>query len=295
MLLGFTLAPVDGFDQILQQVTCAEAASFDFVWLSEGVTLSSKDADGRIPFEATLLASALATQTYRIGLLVTAAPARHEPYNLARRLASLDWISKGRIGWMADAGADTEREDEYVGLVGNLWDSWDDDAFIYDKPSSRFFTPEKMHVLNHEGRHFSVRGPLNVNRPPQGRPPIAALADTPLSAKAELILVREDASGFSPALRSGRAGKSRFLAGWSDFEGTAAVLADRLQHERDKMGLDGFVLAPSSPTQLLSFIDDVVPELTRRGLIGGAQPASTLRDRFNLPRPALPAKLEVSA
>ena len=59
---------------------------------------------------------------------------------------------------------------EFVEVVCGLWDSWDDDAFTRDRVSGRYFDPAKLHVLNHNGEHFSVRGPLNVARPPQGHP-----------------------------------------------------------------------------------------------------------------------------
>ena len=290
MHLGFSLPPAAGFEQLLGQVLSAEAAGLDFVWLPEGMT--PLGVERRLPYEATLLAAALAARTSRIGLLVTAAPARHEPYNLARRLASLDWISKGRIGWMIDAGSDAGREEEYVGLVGDLWDSWDDDAFVYDKAAGRFFAPGKMHVLDHKGPHFSVRGPLNVNRPPQGRPAVASLAGAPLARRAELVLLPEDASGPSP--EDGSARHARFLASWSDLEGPPPALADRLEGECDRRRLDGFVLVPASPADLRGFIDRVVPELARRNLVGATQGARTLRDRLGVPRPALPAKLEAS-
>ena len=67
------------------------------------------------------------------------------------------------------------RKEEYIDVVSGLWDSWEDDAFVYDKASGRFFVPGKRHVLNHAGAHFTVRGPLNVNRSPQGKPLISHL------------------------------------------------------------------------------------------------------------------------
>ena len=65
-----------------------------------------------------------------------------------------------------------DRAREFVDVVKGLWDSWDDDAFVRDRSSSIYFDPEKLHVLNHRGENFSVRGPLNVARPPQGHPVI---------------------------------------------------------------------------------------------------------------------------
>ena len=65
-----------------------------------------------------------------------------------------------------------DRAMEFYDVVVGLWDSWDDDAFIHDKSAGKYYDTEKVHFLNHRGKHFSVRGPLNVSRPPQGRPVI---------------------------------------------------------------------------------------------------------------------------
>ena len=65
-----------------------------------------------------------------------------------------------------------DRAQEFAQVVVGLWDSWEDDAFLRDKEAGRFFNPDKLHRLNHKGKHFSVRGPLNVPRSPQGRPVI---------------------------------------------------------------------------------------------------------------------------
>ena len=127
-----------------------------------------------MPFEPTTLVAALATVARQIGLIATAATSQHEPYNLARRFASLDTISKGRAGWNVVISPEaTARDQEYLDVVSGLWDSWEDDAFVYDKASGRFFLPEKMHFLDHKGEHFTVRGPLNVNRSPQGKPVVS--------------------------------------------------------------------------------------------------------------------------
>ena len=101
---------------------------------------------------------------------------------------SLDHISGGRAGWnivtsTRDAEARNfsreshlghaeryERAREFTRVVLGLWDSWDDDAFPRDKATGQFLDPAKMHVLDHRGAHFSVRGPLNIPRPPQGWP-----------------------------------------------------------------------------------------------------------------------------
>ena len=63
-----------------------------------------------------------------------------------------------------------ERAKEFVDVVKALWDSWEDEAFLRDKESGIYFDPDKLHIPNHKGEHFSVRGPLNVARPIQGYP-----------------------------------------------------------------------------------------------------------------------------
>jgi N-acetyl-S-(2-succino)cysteine monooxygenase len=141
-----------------------------------------------VKFEPLTILSALAAITSRLGLVATATSTYNEPYTLARQFASLDQISGGRAGWNlvtsnneADAFnynrdqhyAHAERYDraiEFAEVVTGLWDSWDDDAFIRDKEHGVYFDPKKMHALNHRGKYFQVRGPLNVARSPQGRP-----------------------------------------------------------------------------------------------------------------------------
>ncbi len=141
-------------------------------------------------FEPITLLSGIAGLTERIGLVSTATTSYNEPYNVARKFASLDHISGGRAGWNVVTSANIseafnfgreahfehgERYDralEFTEVVFGLWDSWDDDAFLRDRTTGRYFDPTKLHTLNHKGEHFSVRGPLNVARPPQGRPVI---------------------------------------------------------------------------------------------------------------------------
>ena len=97
-------------------------------------------------------------------------------------------MSHGRAGWNVvtswseaeaqnfnrahhvDYATRYDRAREFVDVVKGLWDSWDDDAFPYDKASGQFYDESKMHVLNHQGQYFSVRGPLNVAPTPQRHP-----------------------------------------------------------------------------------------------------------------------------
>lgn len=174
----------------------AERGKFDLVFMADGnSTKTGKDeALSRVAtryvgqFEPITLLSALAAVTERIGFVATASTTYNEPYHVARKFASLDHISGGRAGWNLVTSAEPnealnfskpahpdpkdryERAEEFADVVKGLWDSFEDDAFLRDKESGIFFDPEKRHVLNHAGRHFQVRGPLNVPRSPQGQP-----------------------------------------------------------------------------------------------------------------------------
>lgn len=161
-------------------------------------------------FEPFTLLSALASVTEHIGLVATASTTYDQPYHIARRFASLDHISGGRTGWNIvttsnpDAALnfgleeDVEHDERYVrarefyDVVTGLWDSFADDAFIRDVESGIYFDPAKIHVLDHKGKHLSVRGPLNIARPVQGWPVIvqagASEAGRQLAAKtAEVV------------------------------------------------------------------------------------------------------------
>jgi alkanesulfonate monooxygenase SsuD/methylene tetrahydromethanopterin reductase-like flavin-dependent oxidoreductase (luciferase family) len=159
------------------QAQIADTAALDFVFFADAPARPLHDLSPLVtPFEPTTLAAALATVARRIGLVATAATGQHELYNLARRFASLDLISRGRAGWNWVASGPTDAwNEEYVAVVSALWRSWDADAFVYDKAAGRFFMPDKMHVLQHRGAHFTVRGPLNVNPSPQGAPVITTV------------------------------------------------------------------------------------------------------------------------
>jgi FMN-dependent oxidoreductase (nitrilotriacetate monooxygenase family) len=141
-------------------------------------------------FEPFTLLSALAAVTDKIGLAATASTTFDEPYHIARRFASLDHISQGRAAWNivttsnpdsalnfgkdehVEHGERYKRAREFYDVVTGLWDSFADDAFIRDQESGIFFDPSKMHVLDHHGDDFNVRGPLNIARPVQGWPVI---------------------------------------------------------------------------------------------------------------------------
>jgi FMN-dependent oxidoreductase (nitrilotriacetate monooxygenase family) len=167
----------------------AEAAKFDSLFLADGPALTGNGAfrpPGQL--EPFTLLTALSQHTNRIGLIATVSSTYNEPYNLARRLASVDHVSGGRAGWniVTSAGADEaanfglddrpdhaaryERADEFLTIAKALWDSWESEAVVADKASGRYADPTRLHPVDHAGRHFKVAGPLNVERPPQGHP-----------------------------------------------------------------------------------------------------------------------------
>jgi FMN-dependent oxidoreductase (nitrilotriacetate monooxygenase family) len=218
------------FKHYVEIARTAERGKFDMIFLADSVTTRSGHIDALsrsaqyiANFEPLTLLSALSAVTEHIGLVATATTSYNEPYHIARKFASLDWISNGRAGWNIVTTARSneaynfgreqhyeheeryERAREFTEVVRGLWDSWDDDAFLYDKEGGLFFHPEKMQVLNHKGPSFSVRGPLNVARSPQGHPVLVQAGSSPTgrdfaSEVADVIftahLTLEDAQAF---------------------------------------------------------------------------------------------------
>jgi N-acetyl-S-(2-succino)cysteine monooxygenase len=173
----------------------AERGLFDLVFVADSPAGWDADKDretrSRVShsahFEPVTLWAALSQVTERIGFVATASTTYEDPYLLARKFASLDHISKGRAAWnVVTTAADVsknfsipghpahsnryERAEEFVDLVLDLWDSYEDDALVIDKDTGVFLDPQKVHLTNHKGKVFEVQGPLNVARSPQGRP-----------------------------------------------------------------------------------------------------------------------------
>ncbi|MBE1491814.1 LLM class flavin-dependent oxidoreductase [Plantactinospora soyae] len=167
----------------------AERGRFDSVFFGDGPSLQGDiryRPVGRL--DPTVLLPALAAATERIGLVATASTTYNEPYNLARRFATIDHVSAGRAGWniVTTAGRDAarnfglddvpehrhryERAAEFVDVCRKLWDSWADDFLLGDKANGRFAYGDRIRPIAHEGRFFRVQGPLNVPRTPQGYP-----------------------------------------------------------------------------------------------------------------------------
>lgn len=167
----------------------AEAAKFDSVFLADQLIVADDVAQaGRTWLEPITALSALAVSTSRIGLIGTASTTYTEPFNLARQFASLDHISHGRAAWnivtswavgaarnfgsapQPSHAQRYERGEEFMEVVKALWDSWADDAVIDDRSTGRYAKSQAIRTIDHHGHFYSVAGPLNVPRCPQGRP-----------------------------------------------------------------------------------------------------------------------------
>jgi FMN-dependent oxidoreductase (nitrilotriacetate monooxygenase family) len=220
----------------------AERGKFDAIFLADGLSVPDHppqvlSRSGYVSlFEPLTLLAALAGSTTHIGLIGTVSTSYLPPFHLARKFASLDHISGGRAGWNLVTSANDQearnfnhdtlaphaeryaRATEYMQVVKGLWNSWEDDAFLYDKESGRFFDPDKLHVLAHKGEHYAVRGPLNIARPPQGYPVLVQAGQSEPGKKiaaehAEMVFTVqdnfEDARAFYADLKGRLAGEGR--------------------------------------------------------------------------------------
>ncbi|MGE7759092.1 LLM class flavin-dependent oxidoreductase [Peribacillus sp. NPDC097895] len=181
------------FDFIKRMAQTAERGKFDMIFLADGYAVRAKNQKvvGQTVntlFEPFTLLSALSAVTKHVGLAGTVSTTYNEPFNVARKFASLDHLSDGRAAWnvvTSNTEAEArnfnqdhhlqhskryERAEEFVDVVTKLWDSWEDEALVFDKESAEFADSSKIHSINHKGEWFSVEGPLNVSRPVQGHP-----------------------------------------------------------------------------------------------------------------------------
>ncbi|KJC47063.1 nitrilotriacetate monooxygenase [Bradyrhizobium sp. LTSP849] len=209
-------------DYYREMAQLAERGKFDFFFIADTPAARTENlkAWSRSPLfmnvlEPLTLLSAIAGATSRIGLGATASTSFYEPYNIARLFSSLDHISHGRAAWNVVTSANDyaarnfgldrlpphadryAKAKEFIDVVEALWDSWEDGAFVYDKATCQSFIPEKQHLVDHQGKYFTVHGVLNLERPPQGRPVIiqAGASDTGRDFAAEYAEVVFGSSG----------------------------------------------------------------------------------------------------
>jgi FMN-dependent oxidoreductase (nitrilotriacetate monooxygenase family) len=232
-------------------------------------------------FDPLTLLPALAVLTEHIGLVATASTTYNEPYHVARKFAALDHISNGRAAWNLVTSANPHealnfgrdehlehdaryrRAREFYDVVTGLWDSWADDAFVRDVEAGVYFDPDKLHVLNHQGAHFKVRGPLNIARPIQGWPVIvqagSSEAGRQIAAEtAEVVFgsanTIETARGFYADV------KGRMRSGGRDpdhlkiLPGCFVVIGDSVEEARSKKARLDALVHPDSGVATLSVL-----------------------------------------
>lgn len=201
--------PADGSEDIRffqNLASIAERGKFDMLFLSDGLSFNELSHPAElVRFEPFTLLGYLSAVTTQIGLAATASTTYNEPFHIARKFSSLDHLNDGRTAWNVvtsyyeseagnfnrdnhlDHSVRYDKAFEFVEVVKGLWDSWEEDALVRNKETGVYFDNEKLHVLNHKGNYFSVKGPLNSSRSSQGRPVIiqagSSDAGTTLAAK----------------------------------------------------------------------------------------------------------------
>ncbi|OTG70938.1 nitrilotriacetate monooxygenase [Acinetobacter sp. ANC 4169] len=277
-------------DYAIELAKTAEQGLFDAYFLADGLSVNwshgaSKHkqsigySDKVVGFEPVTLFAAISAVTKNIGFIATASTTYEEPYLLARKYASLDHISKGRAAWnvVTTISADTarnfgfsahpdakvryERADEFIEVTQKLWDSWEDDAFLYDKHSGQFFDASKQHEPLHAGKYFHVQGALNVSRPPQGYPVIVQAGQSEdgreLAAKyAEVIFTAQqdlsDAQAFYRDVKSRLAKYGRQADDLKVMPGVSVFVAKTEQEAQEKYELLNSLIHPDVGLGLLS-------------------------------------------
>ncbi len=261
---NFNFAHLKRFAQTL------ERGRFDAFFMADHLAVLNMPMDALkrsatvTSFDPLTLLPALAVVTERLGLIATASTTFEQPYLIARKFASLDHLSGGRAGWnlvttsnpdaARNFGMDDQmdhderyrRAREFFDVVTGLWDSWADDAWVRDVESGVFFDPAKLHVLDHKGPYFSVRGPLNVARPPQGWPVVvqagASEAGRQIAAEtAEVVFASaariEDARSFYADVKGRAARLGRDPDGIKILPGVLVIVGDTLAEAQGKHAL----------------------------------------------------------
>ncbi|MGH2872902.1 MAG: NtaA/DmoA family FMN-dependent monooxygenase, partial [Solirubrobacteraceae bacterium] len=192
-------AAVLEIDSLIELARIAERGIIDAIFLPD----SPGTAEFRTEFlpgmwlDPVQQLSAVAVATEQIGLIATVSTTYSAPWDLARRIATLDFISGGRAGWNVvttvepaaarnfgdrphpPAAERYERADEFVEVVLKVWDGWEDGAFVGSKADGTWADPAKLHPPRHKGRHFDVHGYLPFPRSPQGHPVLAQAGSSP--------------------------------------------------------------------------------------------------------------------
>ena len=194
-------------DLFLDLARGMERACFDYMIIEDSSMLPYqykgthdvylKYAASTPKLDPAVLVPYLAQATKHLGLVPTLSTSEYPPFLLARLVNSLDHVTEGRIGWNCvtssnDGAAQNyghdgqyphderyDRADEFADLVTKLWGAWEPDAVVLDRETPMFADGRKVHAVNHEGRYYKCRGPLNAPRSPQGCPVICQAGGSP--------------------------------------------------------------------------------------------------------------------
>ena len=183
---------------ISDMAKAAEAAKLHAIFFADSndaSTIRQNGVRGLSIYEPVSLMGALIGKTEKLGLVGTASTTFSQPFSVARQFAGLDLLSDGRIGWnvvtsvsgyqnfgyqaMPDHEFRYRRATEFVQVVQALWDSWDQDAIVNDRERGVWVESDRVHDIDHVGEFFTVKGPLNMPRSPQGRPFIVQAGQSP--------------------------------------------------------------------------------------------------------------------
>jgi len=335
-------AGFEGATPFLRAAKAAECGGLDGVLLglpaASRATRAAGKTDG-LHLDPLPLAGLLIGATRHIGLCAYWPADVAEPFHVARVFATLDHLSGGRTAWVAGLGgpeeltgrfqrpdhnlSDGEAAERFVELVDvarQLWDSWEDKGFVVDQATGTFAASEHVHPIDHAGRFFTVRGPLNVPRPVQGQPVIIHRDRPPsvrggLAASANIVLgepttlveaktaraewralapdvryvVRlEVILGESDAVATKRAAELDGLANDSraSLVGTPEQLAEHVAAWQTAGACDGFDILPAVTAPDLDLLANaVVPLLRARGLRPAGYAGRTLREHLQIARP----------
>lgn len=322
---------IDSFQDIeaVQRIAAmAERACFDMIFMGDNLYADpTTHPSYTLRLEPLTMLAAIAVGTRHIGLGATMSTTYSDPFTVARAFASLDHISHGRAAWNAVTGANPaaaanfgrmhpdhaqryEIAAEFVGVVKRLWDGWADDAIVADRLTGQYIDPARVRRIDHHGTHFTVAGPLNIGRAPQGHPVVlqaggsepgqalaAATADVVFSVEQDIGEARAHYAAFKARLQSlgrapdavkilpgvmpvvGRTDQEAFdtlarLQGFVDSSNALAMLSDRLGTDMSRYALDGPV--PDLP------LPDTYHSFSRVMLDKARRESMTLRDLYNL-------------
>jgi hypothetical protein len=289
--VGIDVDPKDTVagDVLTSRVVGAENAGFTFVTFED-----SPVHEGFERVDAITRAAFVAATTSTIGLVPVAGTTYSEPFHISSQLASLDYASRGRGGWIAERshplaaealgkpvveGSDLYREQrDSITVVRDLWDSWEDDAVVRNVATGRFLDASKLHYIDFVGESYTVKGPSIVPRPPQGQLVVFGRDGEVDPDQVDVVLV----SGTRPTVDALLV--EEITVDLVD-KASAASLLDRLVALADEV--DGVRLRPTDlDRDLRALARYVLPPLFERGIAHRPVPGTSLRQSLGLTRPA---------